>query len=470
MSLNPQHTLARRRAQPTAVYIARLTATATFAYLLASVIPMGTSRPVLAPLTALLVLQASLYQTLRIGFRTVIAGIAGVVAAVAISGFVPFNWWVLGLLTAGTLLLGHLLRLGAESLNVPTGAIIIFSTSAGANAAATGRIIDTLAGVAAGLLGGVLFAPLRVQTAREAVGDLADQLATLLDRMTGGLSAEPDPDQVGEWLQQARDLRGDIERVDDTLRQAEDSTRLNPRILGQASLPPGTEIALRHGLETLEHAALSLRFLASSVIDATRVSGEESPVRDADTRAHLAAVLTMTAAAIRTYGRMVRTLPHGSEAVKSALTAELDAARLLQTQLARHLEPRAVPEGAYSEWPVRGEILCHVDRLRAGLEVDITTQVRSPRPRVRPGAARTIRPIPMGRQLRMSRQLSHDTSARRDAVLRSDAVPRRDVVPRRDISPRHLTPKNTSPRETSPRHTGPGDTGPLDIRPHDLTS
>jgi len=46
-----------RSARPSLLYISRLTATATFAYLLALVIPAGTSRPVLAPLTALLVIQ-----------------------------------------------------------------------------------------------------------------------------------------------------------------------------------------------------------------------------------------------------------------------------------------------------------------------------------------------------------------------------------------------------------------------------
>ena len=63
----------RKRTQPAAVYIARLTATATFAYLIALLVPDGTARPVLAPLTALLVLQASLFQTIRSAMRKVVA-------------------------------------------------------------------------------------------------------------------------------------------------------------------------------------------------------------------------------------------------------------------------------------------------------------------------------------------------------------------------------------------------------------
>ncbi|WP_434581871.1 hypothetical protein [Carbonactinospora thermoautotrophica] len=56
--------LIRRHAQPTAVFITRLTVTAVLAYLVALWLP-GSPRPLLAPLTALLVVQFTLYQTLR---------------------------------------------------------------------------------------------------------------------------------------------------------------------------------------------------------------------------------------------------------------------------------------------------------------------------------------------------------------------------------------------------------------------
>ncbi len=62
---NVRSALAVRSTRATAAYITRLTATATFAYVLATLIPGTTDRPVLAPLTALLVLQASLYQTIH---------------------------------------------------------------------------------------------------------------------------------------------------------------------------------------------------------------------------------------------------------------------------------------------------------------------------------------------------------------------------------------------------------------------
>ena len=224
-----QLTLVRRRAQPTAVYIARLTVTAVFAYLLALQLPGGSPRSVLAPLTALLVVQATLFHTIGTAIRRVAAVTAGVLAAVAVAAYVPFSWWVLGLLVAATLTLGIVLRLREEILEVPISAMLIFSV--GSNTAATSRITETLVGAAAGLAAGLVLAPMRVQPAKEAVGELSRQMADLLGQMAEGLAEAPDPKRAAEWLDRTRALRGEIERVDDALAQAEESVRLNPRRL-----------------------------------------------------------------------------------------------------------------------------------------------------------------------------------------------------------------------------------------------
>ena len=409
-----------RSTRPALWHITRLTATATFAYLLALLIPAGTSRPVLAPLTALLVLQASLYQTIRSAMRKVLSVTVGVLVAVFVAEFIGFSWWQLALVIGGALVIGRGLRLGDDLLEVPISAMLIFS-SVGTHAAATGRVVDTLLGAGAGLGGGLVFAGRpQVQPARSAVGHLAGEVAGLLDRMaadlagieradtepvlaeteladteladtgpegTGQGSADPADDdlttEAGQWLVQARALRDEIERVDDTLREAADSARLNPRAL---VLPAGatpvtmTTVALRGGLEALEHAALTLRGLARSVLDSAEIATEASPVKDRETRVQLASVLAKLGEAIRTYGRLVQLTPVASESLESELAAELDEAHRLQDELADLLRPRT-KAGRPSEWPLRGEILAHVDRLRTGLDVEAIH--RASRPPVR---------------------------------------------------------------------------------------
>jgi uncharacterized membrane protein YgaE (UPF0421/DUF939 family) len=360
-----QITLVRRRAQPTAVYVARLTVTAVFAYLLALQLPGGSSRSVLAPLTALLVVQATLYHTIGSAFRRVAAVTAGVLAAVAVAAYVPFSWWVLGLLIAGTLALGIVLRLREEILEVPISAMLIFSVDT--HAAATSRITETLVGAAAGLAAGLVLAPLKVQPAKDAVGELSRQMADLLGQMADGLATSPDPRRAAEWLDRTRALRGEIERVDDALAQAEESVRLNPRRLRFGNPAAG----LRDGVDTLERAATDMRVLARSVADSARI--EHTPVREAETRARLAAVIAELSAAVRAYGQLLEADPVSAdvsspeaEPIAEVLEDHLEEAQRQQDQLADLLstDPAGHPEG----WQLRGEILSHVDRLRSELE------------------------------------------------------------------------------------------------------
>ena len=57
---------------------------------------------------------------------------------------------------------------------------------------------------------------------------------------------------VTEWLSQSRSLRGEIERVDDALRTAADSAKLNPRALIAAESVPVTDLTV--ALRVTAHA------------------------------------------------------------------------------------------------------------------------------------------------------------------------------------------------------------------------
>src|SRR5256885_5490658 len=116
--------------------------------------------------------------------------------------------------------------------------------------------------------------------------------------MAEGLAEAPDPKRAAEWLDRTRALRGEIERVDDALGEAEQSVRLNPRRLRVGDPAAG----LRDGVDTLERAATDIRVLARSVADSARIDNQHSPVKEAETRARLAALLTQLAPAARADG------------------------------------------------------------------------------------------------------------------------------------------------------------------------
>ncbi|HWG64351.1 MAG TPA: hypothetical protein VG253_21900 [Streptosporangiaceae bacterium] len=123
--------------------------------------------------------QITSYNTIR-GAVRVVSVVAGVFVAVALASAVGFTWWSLTVVTAAGLLIGRLLR----------------------GNAATQRILETLVGTAAGLVGGLIFSPLRVEPAEEAIQDLINQLAELLDQMAGDL--DPGPAAPPAGLEAAR--------------------------------------------------------------------------------------------------------------------------------------------------------------------------------------------------------------------------------------------------------------------------
>jgi hypothetical protein len=65
------------------------------AYLVAEAFPMTSPRPTLAPLTALLVLQISLYRTVRTAVQRIASVVSGLLIAVLLAKVVGFTWWSL---------------------------------------------------------------------------------------------------------------------------------------------------------------------------------------------------------------------------------------------------------------------------------------------------------------------------------------------------------------------------------------
>ena len=365
-------TVVRHRAQPPAVTIARLTLTALFAYGLALALT-STPRPVLAPLTALLVVQVSLYQTLTTALTKIAAVVIGVLFALLLSDTLGFTWWTLTAIIAMALIIGYVLHLRENILEVPVSAMLILATSSTAGQ----RIFDTLIGAAAGLVAGFVLVSPQVQSAEDALQDHCNKMSDLLDRMVAGLCGGGSlRNEAGNWLRQAQALAAEISRVDEALRKAEESIRLNPR---KAVMPLST-VSLREGVETIEHEAIALRVFARSLLDAVKLENPDNPAGDPEVHARLAAVLAELSAALRTAGNFAIEHEEGDhERLESELDRHLQMAEERQHELSEMLnsDPRAKPAG----WPLRGEMIAHLDRLRTDLASGKPTHAYHPRGR-----------------------------------------------------------------------------------------
>ncbi len=303
-----QLALFRRSGRAEVAWALRLTAAAVASYVVAAAIFSGT-KPLLAPLTALLVVQLTPISLLASGVDRVLSVMAGVSLAVGFAVVFPLTWWSLGLLIAASILVGQVIRLGPNLIEVPISAMLVLGVGAlGVESAGWQRLTETLVGAGVGVLSNLIFPPkVATDEAGEAIAALADDAAQLLERAADELSA---PDLTSgdlsahatDWLDSSRRLTYDIPRIGSALLHAEQSRRLNLRALGTPDAGPG----LRQGLEALEHSAVTVRSMFRSVQDAVTDPGwPGGEVADASTAA-VAEFFRDLAAGIRGFGELVR--------------------------------------------------------------------------------------------------------------------------------------------------------------------
>jgi hypothetical protein len=350
----------------------RLTAVATASFIVARLV-FPNSDPLLAPLTALLVVQLTPVSILASGIERVASVVAGVSVAVGFSSVFGLHWWSLATVIAVSLLIGQLLRLGANLVEVPISAMLVLGVGANtAQSAAWQRIAETLVGAAVGVLSNLLFPPkLSSEDAAMAIEGLADDLAGLLDRagrdiVAEGVTTAALLERAWHWLGEARQLTYDIPNIGMALLRAEESRRLNLRALRTADSGPG----LRHGLEALEHSTVAVRSMFRSFVDAAQGYDAEGRELSGDIREAVALVLHDLAKGVRSFGQLVYAEAHPGEhppelgELREALEGLQDArARVTDLLL---VDPRG--DTALAELNVF--LLATVERLLRELDLD----------------------------------------------------------------------------------------------------
>ena len=116
-----------------------------------------------------------------------------------------------------------------ESTTAATTALVVLLAGYSGDGAMLGnRLLDTLIGIAVGLLVNLLiWPPLRDRAAARRLDVIDDRLGLVLSDMAGDLREDPDREQVDLWLERTRELDGDISEAWAVLRQARESGRLN---------------------------------------------------------------------------------------------------------------------------------------------------------------------------------------------------------------------------------------------------
>jgi uncharacterized membrane protein YccC len=379
----------------------RITIAAVASYVVATLFFPGT-QPLLAPLTAMLVVQVTPVSLLASGLDRVVAVVTGVALAVGFAAVLPLEWWSLGLLIFCCIAIGQALRLRSNLIEVAiSGMLVLGVGSLSAESAAWQRIAETLVGAAVGIAANLLFPPrIASADAARAIDGLSDSMSDLLngaaEELTELVAERHDvASPARTWLDEARRItHHDIPRVGSALLHAEEGRKLNVRAVGTPNVGPG----LRQGFEALEHSAVAIRSMFRALVDATsEPTWLEDEAAD-DVLLGLAQTWRELAAGIGTFGQLVR-----NEAVPAAspstddVQALRDALDGMQEARAR-LNDLATTESAPELRELHAVTLSTVKRLLR--EMDLEQRVRRQVqlvPPIRPRPAYLGRPLPRRR-------------------------------------------------------------------------
>lgn len=366
------------RLRPTGSWVLRLTSAAVVAWLIARQVT-GISVDLTAPLTALLVVQASAFSTLRMSLLRVGAVLTGVLVAVGFSSLAGLSWWSLAAVVAASLFLARVFRLGEQALEVPISAMLILAVGS-PDVAAEARVALTLVGAAVGVLFNLVL-PSAVPTGRAGVAVLRVAYATAdcLDGASRSMATERlRRAEVERWADETRGVATQVAEASTIVTQVKEGRRFNPRALTTADVEPG----LREGLDRLEATVLAIRALFTVILaelppdEDERAEEHADAAFDEDARLAFSVVLADIGDCLRAYGRLVHAEAGGAEErAEEALAESLEILRETRAILTELLTSR--PEGRLELWLLRGSVLAAVEQVLVQLDLERRARLRS---------------------------------------------------------------------------------------------
>lgn len=356
------------RLRPASAQIARLTVAAVVAFLVAEALSPGVV-DLTAPLTALLVVQASTVGTLQMGLVRVGAVLTGVLVAVGLASVIGLSWWSLAVVIAASLVLAKVLRLGEQSLEAPISAMLILGVSS-PQLAAEVRLVNTLIGTVVGI-GFSLLVPVAIPNARarDAVRGVARSQAGLLDEVALTIASRtPHPDEVTAWLTWADHIDADAESAAASVEAIVKSRKLNPLALASATVHPG----LNDALGRLESSLASVRAVLSVVaMQASAQEATDSPAA-AELRRAFGVLLADLASGLRSFADVIDA-EFGSgnvERVEEATDRTVEIVREARAVVTELMLIDVDPRVQTDLWMLQGSVLAAVEHILGQLDLE----------------------------------------------------------------------------------------------------
>ena len=260
-------------------------------------------QPFLAPWAAVLVVHATIYRTLSRGAQQVSATFLGVFLAWSAGQLFGHGALAMGIMLLVAFAVGRVRWWREEGMTIGTTGIVVLATGAiGETNLLAGRLLDTSIGVVVGLVVNlVVWPPFRDRAAWSRIDQLPLDLAEVLDELASGLDSELTPQEAEHWVVRLREVDVRVDEAWGLVRQAQESSRLNPR----RSRPTGLD-EMDDVLHLLEQAVADVLSMARTIV----TSAENETVWDPGFRTDWGRLVTETSAAVRDHDAVrLRDLP-----------------------------------------------------------------------------------------------------------------------------------------------------------------
>jgi uncharacterized membrane protein YccC len=324
------------------IQLVKAVVAAVVSWVLASEV-LGLPQSFLAPWSALLVVHATVYRTFSHGAKQVAGAVVGVLIAWLVGNFIGSTPGGLTLVLLAGMLVGQVGWLRDEATTAATTGMFVLTTGYSTQDwLLVDRLLDTAVGIVVGLVVNlVVWPPLRDYTAARAIDAIDDQVGDLLCRMAADLQAGCGDEVVKEWVDHTRDLDHDIDHAWSMVRQARESSRLNPRRAAAGVRTTETyEAILRDNEQAVAEARSMARTLGISI---ERVVEWDEEFRD----------------------RWLALLLEAGEAIGAPDSARVSRVREELTRLAEDLSGADLPG---RHWPEYGALILNLRNVVASMD------------------------------------------------------------------------------------------------------
>jgi len=360
--------------------------------------------PILASVSALVVVQVTVYQSVRRAIQYSAGIVAGMTGALAIGTYVGINVFTMCLIVLISLMIGRTLRLGTQVNQVAVTGLLVLAFG---DHYGKWRIVDSVVGAVIGVVVNMVVAPPSfARTAAKEIADLADDLAGLCTRCAKGLRGQNERNQAAEsgavtaganaatstatmadpaktesaaqsqaqrdeqwehtqaldWLERSRVLGRAARATRQVAQQAEESLRYHPRkSVYLADVHQVDEAAI-----ALDHVAAQLNSLMRSLTD---LSGGASgiPADHREVPEELIRLLDDAAKALNAFGRLQ--LPDkASPRVYEELSALISSSKPHAKAAAEAMHPES--DDPAMLWSIHGALLDDTRRILRELDPD----------------------------------------------------------------------------------------------------